>query len=519
MGKTHILSDETGRRMALALEALAGTTAFTWDADAGEYTNDSIAAYLGARRDGLVYGVSIPKGSATACTKTGANAGIANPVPGIVGRAAIDPYAGLGAFFTLEVNGYVDPDGTPHVTAIQGDGRFSRTGSNGNVWILAPVLYWRIDSTGAESVEMSISDSRQSGLEPQPHAYLPNGSLRPYMLYAKYMIGELEGKWVSASGLPVLTMSVSHNTLIDRLDTANTGYSGKSVADDWYVKTMWLVKYATKNSQSVMAGCTDYSTQATPTVAEANVTRVILANADAEKLVVGSSVMLGTGAKGVDRGSATAYDVLKASRIVSIKDYDADNKAVHIDAAAFSTTTTGCLSTAPWHTGACDMVEGDGSPTNPTSGKEPFALQGIELALGVYEVLGDVILSSDGSTGWYPYVNHDSRSEAKALTDGYAKSPVPIPSGDVDAWHYPLYPVAAEGLLVPQGDGASTSTGLCDGCYTNSTSTAATREWLSGGILRHGGSAGLFCVYGDYALASGWWRIGSRLSGNGRSRG
>ena len=51
----------------------------------------------------------------------------------------------------------------------------------------------------------------------------------------------------------------------------------------------------------------------------------------------------------------------------------------------------------PWRTGGCDAVVGDGSPTSRTSGREPYTVQGIELGLGMYEILGDVILKSEWS--------------------------------------------------------------------------------------------------------------------------
>ena len=519
--KTHVASDETLQRIAVALESTTARAALVWDEATGEYTNESIAALLAARGNGLVYGVLVPKGSATACTKTGANAGIAAPVPGIVGRPAVDPYVGIGPFFFLEVNGYVDPDGTTHVTAVNGDGRFRRDGSNGDVWILAPVLWWRYDAASSDSVLISVSDSRQSGLSAQPHAYLPDGSLRPYMLYAKYALGiDADGNAASISGVPSKNRNVSHNTLITMCKTATTGYSGKSVADDWYVKVMFLLKYATKHSQSVFTGCTNYAYQYAPAVAEKGTTRVILPKASAANLLVGSRMMAGTGAVGVDRGNAAAYSVFDALKITKIVPYDDANSAVHFEASkTFDTATTGSVSTAPWGTGACDAVEGDGSPTSPTGWKEPFVIQGIETGVGLYEVVGDVILTSDGATGWNVCVCHDSAREATSVTDAYEQTGASIPTGDADGWKYPLYPDFAGGLLFATGLGASTTTGMCDGTYSNKITTSGTREWLSLGCLWNGASAGLWCVNGSGALGDAWWNVGSRLSANGRSRG
>lgn len=62
-----------------------------------------------------------------------------------------------GAFTFFEVNGGVDADGTPYVTAIDGDGRFSRTD---DTWIMTPVLY-TLETETNDAVNITVSDTRQ----------------------------------------------------------------------------------------------------------------------------------------------------------------------------------------------------------------------------------------------------------------------------------------------------------------------------------------------------------------------
>lgn len=491
----------------------------------GRYANDSISRWLSTKNDGKTYGVSIPKGSTTDCTKTGANASVANPVPGYVGTPAQDPYVLIGGPFRhYDVNGGVDADGTPYVTAFEWDVEFARDGSNGNVWVLTPMLYWAMDESGETAVTLSVSDSKLSGMAAQPQAYLPDGSLRPYMLYAKYIgSNDGEGNMVSVSDAKPWNRNISHNTLITACDNATTGYSGKSIADDWYLKVMFLLKYATKNSQSVFYGANNYNYQYSPAVAEEGVTRVILTNAQAANLVVGSAMMLGThtgDSPGNDRNTGVNFDVFDGVRILSITDYDADNKAINFDTSTtFDTATTYLLSTSPWWAGSLDAVEGDGTFTSAgaSSGHEPFVLQGIETAMGLNELLGDVILNSDGSTGWEPCICYDSRNETTSVSANYTHTGKYLPSGASDAYHYPLYPTDASGLLIGAGDTGSTSVGMCDGQYTSKTATSGTREWCGLGRLSYGADAGLWCVAGG-ALPRGFWSLGSRLSGTGRSR-
>ena len=503
--------------IATSVSAVAALPVF--DSVAGEYDPASLAAWMLRKRDGQIYGVQIPKGLATACTKTAANAGIANPTPGVIGTPAVDPYRDKGPFFYREVNGYVTPDGVPHVTAFAGDATFSRTGSNGDVWILAPNLFWRFSDDGADSVTISISDVRRPGFEVQPKGKLPNGQRRPYMLYAKYMLSIVDGTAQSISGQPPASRNVSHDSLITQCKNATTGYSGKSYADDWYMKVMFLLKYATKNSQSVFAGCASLSQQIAPAVAESNVTRVIVTTAQAAQFPIGSAVMLGSNVPtSTDRAVAQLYNIISTAKILS-KEAVGANTALNLNLAApITTATTQLLSTAPWWTGSCDAVEGDGSPTAPVGGRDPFVIQGIELGLGMQEILGDVILSSDGATGWLANLLPDSRNAATSVTGAYRATGKGIPTDTADSWKYPLCPSrAGDGLLMGAGQGGSTSTGMCDGLYSNKASTTGTRVWRSLGSLDYGSAAGLWCISGDSSLGVTGWIIGSRLSANGRA--
>lgn len=521
MAQYTFMSEKTGKRIAVALESMANMKDLKYDETTGEYTVEGITSMLDAYKTGLSYGVSIPKGSATACTKIGANAGIANPTPGIVGRAADDPYTMLGPFVHFDVNGHVDADGTPHVTAFEGDGRFRRDGSNGDVWVLAPVLWWLMDEEGEGSVSLSVCDSPAPGMTLQPQALLPDGNQRPYMLYAKYVgVKGDDGLMHSYAGRKPWNRNVSHNSLITQCANASTGYSGKSIADDWYLKTMFLLKYATKHSQSVFYGCASYDVQCAPTVAEEGVTRVIVSKANADKLLVGSAVMLGTHTGNNDRNTASNFDVFDGLRITKIEQYDDANSAVYIDSpTTFDVATTYWLSTSPWFSGSLDAVEGDGtlSDAGRLNGKEPFKLQGIETMMGLLELLGDVIINGDAELGWEPCVNYDSRNEATSVTANYTHTGKYMVANSAANHHYPMYPSNAGGLLMGQGDGASQTTGLGDSQYTSALGTG-TREWYGLGNLNSGGLAGLFYVIGTYALTYTYWHIGSRLSGTGRGR-
>ncbi len=493
-----------------------------YDERTGRYTNTSIEAWLRGKRNGLTYGVEIPKSNIVECTKIGANQGIAVPTPGKIGTPAIDPYSAIGGpFFYMEVNGGCENSGVPYVAAINGDKNFSRAHSDEDTCILTPVLYTREVETDT-TMQIYISDTKYPGYEPEAGAILPDGTLRPYMLRAKYPLSkDSQGRPRSTSGIKPLTRTVSHNSLIDIMDTKTTGYSGKTQNDEWYVKIMFLMKYASKNSQKYFSGCTGHMEQIRPTVSEQSVTRIVVANADAAKIPVGSSMMFGTNTSGNnDRWQTTSFDIFDGAKVIKIDPYDDNNSAVYFAGVSpFSTETTYLLSTAPWICGSCDSVSGDGSPTNRTSGREPYTIQGIELGHGIYEVFGNVILSNADGTGWKVHVNPDSQKEATSITGDYIDTGVKYDGGTADAWHYYQYPKTVNGLMLSLGSNASTSTGICDGVYLNKNATTGTQEWLSLGYLGHWGDAGLWCVNGSGWLGNAWWHIGSRRSYIGRSKG
>ena len=486
-----------------------------YDAATGRYTNASLEGFFASRATPDSYGISIPKGLATACMKTGTNAGIPTPTPSTIAQPGSDPYTAHSPFFTLEVNGGVEEDGTPYVTAVQGDARFKRDGSNGDVWIMTPVLYWQMEEED-EAVELEISDSPLAGFEIQPKGLLPSGARRPYILYAKYALSIVDGVARSISGQPVAVRNVSPNSLITQCKNATTGYSGKSFADDWYMKVMFLLKYATKNSQSVFAGVSSMYSQPLVTTAESETNRVVVATSAAAVIPVGATITLGTNVPASeDRAPAATFNIFDMRRVVDKVTVDSSNTALVVEGPRFTVQMGYRVYTMPWATGGCDRVVGDGSPTSPTNGREPFVLQGIELGLGIYESLGDVILSNLGS-GQEVCLLPDSRLAATSVTANYRRTEKYLPVQPAAGWTYPTYPTSAEGLLFGEDVGASMSTGMCDGQYLDAITTQGTRQWLSLGDLGGGSYAGVWFVHARNALSGTSWVFGSRLSAIGR---
>lgn len=515
----------TAGLIARTLKVQANPSSLTPHWDGEEY--DNIGDVYDLRRDGKVYSVRIPKHShttSTECVKEGANAGLVRE-PSTNTRAGRDDYKDKHPFHWEHANGAPQPDGSFKVTALEHDGMFKRDGSHGNVWVLAPTLWWAFDDTPTDVV-VSISDSPQLMFDPQPGAKMPDGTVRPFMAYAAYGGGDYNGAYSSVSGVPLRNFDISQNKLVDIAASLGAGYSGKTHADDWYTKTMFLMIYAQKSSQKVFAGCTSYAYQYAPAVAETGVKRVVLTKAQAANLLVGSTMMLGNKGENAstDRNYAYNHDVFRAARITAVEPYDDSLSAVYFDVAEpFDTATDQLLSTAPWHTGACDRIQGpDGSPTSCTSGKEPFRIQGIETGYGAYEVVANVTLeareATDGSLREDVHICHDTTKLSKgAPTADYVATGFTLPCKGSAGWAYLADIANAGGMLLGTGEAAGSSTGLGDGVYQNVADSKGYREFLGLGNLVDGAVAGLFCVDGSIGLGSASWRIASRLSGIGRS--
>lgn len=500
----------------------ATSAVLEYDQTTGTYTRSSIEAFVRKYRDAKVYGYRQYKSTETDLDKLIANKDIVVPIPGTSEVPADDDYIERGPFFWYNVNGKVDPDGNLDVTAVEYDAKFSLTDPDGDVATLTPTLYYRTVETD-EYIDTYVCDSPLAGFKIQPHGETPDGKPRPFMLHAKYAASQdADGRIRSVSGAKPL-LFVSHNSLITLCDNADTGYSAYNSGDDWYIKTMFMLKYASKNSQAKFNGCTGYSYQYKASVAESDTNRVIIAKASANNLVVGSCCSLGTNPNGEasrDRGSSDARDIFHLERITKIESYDSNNSAVYFEGIEpFTTTTNSLLSTMPWWTGKCDSVQGDGSPASGNSNKYPFTMQGIELMLGMYEIMGNVVVKNTGD-GWKAYLNHDSRNEKTAYTASvYDDIGLKIPTDSTDSWKYPSYCKDFGGLISSDNTGGSQSTGMCDGIYTNKLSTTGEREWLSFGNLWDWASAGLFYASLNGGLWNAWWNCGSRLSFIGRSRG
>lgn len=449
----------------------------------------------------------------------------------------INDFEGESVFYGLEVNGYVDTDGEFVVQYIKGiDNEFSRTDEDKDVYMLYLTQWIQMEVT-ATGENIILSDENHPGSFPEGAAIRPDGTVRPFVPIAKYMA------WDDESGIPhsvsgkTVNHNQSHNNMITRFRKKGNQYCGTTAQDKAHLDNLFMVAFATRHTQSIMTGCTSYYYQYKASVQEADVERIIIAKSQAANLVVGSIVSIGNattlseGSPNIERGNSGMH--AKANRVVitAIEDYDESNSAVYVDngGTKFSTASTMIngsvesptyISTMPWKTGACDNVLGScGSPVSNTNSKYPYILFGVEMFLGFWEIISNVILKITSHV-MVPYICYDCTKLATSVTEDYKAVGYSVVNTQATYKYIsklgydPDNPCVRHAVEV----NATSSTGYGDGHYTENLDEAsdATREWLSGGALTYGANAGRFFAALTNALSSANWSCAARLSASGR---
>lgn len=500
---------------------------------AGGGIENALSNFFALRRTGKVYTTRIYKYD-TSTSPTGVKM---NDNEGLVRKPSTntvigqDDYREIGVFMHFPCNFTVDDKGFNHVTALQGQPDFKKTGKVdvGEVTMSA----WVGITDNPEYVDYHYSDSPNEalGLRPMGESINPDGTISPFMIHGKYGAGDIDGVPYSSAGLILANGSqkggkpVSHTGLIAYMRKKGSMYVGTTNWDLFYKQLMMIILYATTNSRSVMTGCNSYTSQEMATVAETEVTRVILPKAKANNYIVGSYVSVGDIGSNTnkDRYYAYMHNLAYDVKILKIEPVDDTNSAIYLDTEPFNTTLTTCISTMPWRTGSTDSVLGsDGSPFSNTDNKNPFKIQGIETGYGAYEVLSnvfmDIVTDEDGTPKRDVYICMDASlltTDMNAAKTRYKKVAAQV-TYTAASWKYisKCFVDPALGIMVLTETKAGSTTGFCNGLYTDS-GTSGQREWLSLGHLPLGTVYGLWLLFAGNGVGSADWLIVSGVSPNG----
>jgi len=258
------------------------------------------------QRTGDIYTVRFPKWETSHSSigeKLDANAGLVCE-PSTKTIKGQNDYENIPLFKTYDVNAYVDEHGVRHITAIKGQNNFKDTGKN-DVFVLGMSYYEKVWED-EQYWYYSRTDSPREGYTIARECINRDGTIQPFALYSKYVCGDIDGILYSSKGLMpsrqtsstaqlgTLNANNSYNGMISAFQKRGKFYSGGMTCDYKYILTTFYLKYATLNSQSIMAGCTNYSFQYVASVqSEDKSTYFPLTKSQANAVEIGSYVSVG----------------------------------------------------------------------------------------------------------------------------------------------------------------------------------------------------------------------------------
>ncbi len=476
-------------------------------------------------RTGKVYTVKMPRFASNPtvnCEKLDDNAGlVCEPSTDTVeGR---DDYADIPLFKWYNCNYKRDASGHAYPTAIEHLSDDYRKTGTVDVGVIQMTPYVKWDDSDPDYILWSITDSPRDGFTPWAAAK-SGDTIYPYVIHSKFFSGVGEDGLLRSVYDLVPARNQSHNSMITDYAKKGAGYKGAGGEKAAWQILFNSIKCAVKSSQEKYAGCTGYNLQYPAAVQRSEkLTYFPVTAAQAKNLLVGSRASVGYGSKGRngtvnnDRSVSTVHQYADEAKILKIEPLDDTTSAVYLDCDAFDTMPVSLsdtlsapitLSTMHWHSGTTDAVIGhhDGSPGSNTDSKHPYRVQGIEYAVGGYEMLSDMVLAFDDSNGKDVYVCPAGVAHTKTDAEILAKYKKvgSFPAGDFWIGDIDFDPETC--VTWPATQGSGNKTGVGDRVYGGGNASKNTlREYLQGSPLWGASFVGASCVACWYGLGVWYW--------------
>lgn len=375
----------------------------------------------------------------------------------------------------------------------------------GNVFVRIPKFYIRkYEDEGALGLHTQISKKQYTGF------YLPKcfwdfqkQKELDYVDVGKHRAG-LSTDSLRLDSKPDKFPLVSRNIVQFRdLAQANNrddlkGYQQMDIHVQDVLTTLFIVEFATLDSQAVMSGFSNgaYNASYTAVLSESQINRVVLPIAQADSFRVGQSIGIGT--------SLGGNQITNYRQILAITDVDATNKAIEFDGAPLNITIGNIVYNVGFKTGfSRNTVASSGSPVSNTDGKWGCSYRGIESPWGDMWTFIDGININDHQT----WVCDDS--------DEYVSNKFVLPyrtvgyvNGKADGYIKKMgFDKENPFANLPTEVGASGATWYSDYYYQ----ATGQRVALVGGGWSTGVIGGLFYWYGTNSSGYATLSVGARL--------
>lgn len=496
----------------------------------------AIETYYALKRTGKIYSSKVwlyNTNPTSSCEKMDDNIGLEYK-PYTDTEDGIDDYADIPLFQWKYCNYIRDDYGLPHPIAIEGDKNFKWTGSGIDVGAMQMSFYVKIDKTHeSEGYHIySISDTKHDGfvLWSECRKEDKNGVVHevPWCIGSAFISGLSSDDNLLHSQYGLIPKDrQSYNSMVDDYPKKGKGYKGAGAERNTFQYIFNIIKGATKNSQTLFTGCTNYSFQYTASVERStNEIYFPLTNAQASSVVVGSIVSVGYGYVSsdkiaLDRSNVNLHKYADRVKVTKIENLDDNNKAVYLDIAeGFNTTPVNLtdalqspiyISAMPWYAGSTVNVKDhhDGSLGSNTNSKYPYRVQGREYSIGTYTVASDTVMinQSDASKKVYVAPDYLDRTKSDSVIASTYKEIGTIPNlyNSQDYWIGDVEINLETGVFYPISKGESATLGCGDRLYFGGNSNSGTREFLQGGHLGDGSIAGTACLACWYWLGTTGW--------------
>ena len=506
-----------------AQKATEQTTAAKAATEAAQKVADNVSgiidekileAFFGSMRNGKIYqtelylSVTNPTSDGT---KTLANAGkVCEPSTDTV--EGQDDYEGIGIFTWFNCNYVTNEYGRKVPTAVEGWGNGFKNDGSVDVGVIAMTPYWNVEEKDGKQIwTLSDTPNDEYGLVGWETAKKEDGNFAPYVVHSKYVSGIGTDGLLRSFKNSKPERNQCYNNMITNYQKKGKGYWGGGKERNLYRILYQVIKYATKNEQTIFKGTTNYNFQYAAAVQrETKETYFPVTNAQAANIIVGAYVSVGYGSVSGsnvnnDRGVGTIHKYADDVKVLRIEDLDENNKAVYLDVKEGFTTTPVAISdtvNAPitmssmhWWSGSTDQVIGkhDGSLTSNTDGKHPYRVMGIEDAVGGYIVYADsvMVFKEDYSKDVYIARRGTKHVTDEATIKSTYKLIGNIPANDgADFWIGDIGVDTETCAWFVKAVGSSDRQGWGDRCYAGGKNTSGTREDLGRGGLWFGAIGG-----------------------------
>lgn len=513
----------TGNANNAAQKATEQTTAAKAATEAAQAVADNVSgiidekileAFFGSMRNGKVYqtelylSVTNPTSDGT---KTLANAGkVCEPSTDTV--EGQDDYEGIGIFTWFNCNYVTNEYGRKVPTAVEGWGNGFKNDGSVDVGVIAMTPYWNVEEKDGKQIwTLSDAPNDEYGLVGWETAKKEDGNFAPYVVHSKYVSGIGTDGLLRSFKNSKPERNQCYNNMITNYQKKGKGYWGGGKERNLYRILYQVIKYATKNEQTIFQGTTNYNFQYAAAVQrDTKETYFPVTNAQAANIIVGAYVSVGYGSVSGssvnnDRSVSTIHKYADDVKVLRIEDLDESNKAVYLDVEEGFTTTPVAISdtvNAPitmssmhWWSGSTDKVIGkhDGSLTSNTDGKHPYRVMGIEDAVGGYIVYADsvMVFKEDYSKDVYIARRGTKHVTDEATIKSTYKLIGNIPANDgADFWIGDIGVDTETCAWFVKAVGSSDRQGWGDRCYAGGKSTSGTREDLGRGDLGVGADGG-----------------------------